>query len=76
MKSYNQFISESKTILNHSFGLTEDDVDFIAEDWEFLELDELDDLKGLIRQYMTTDFGFDENGKLKGLENFPPEIKL
>lgn len=74
-----EFLNENNTkILNKSFNLTLDDVEYIYSDWDvdMLDTDEQDDLKNTIINYMKTDFSVDSNGKLLGVENFPETIKL
>ena len=74
-----EYLNENNTkILNKSFNLTLDDVEYIYSDWdvEMLDIDEQDDLKNTIVNFMKTGFSVDSNGKLLGVENFPETIKL
>jgi len=74
-----EFLNENNTrILNKSFNLTLDDVEYIYSDWdiEMLDIEEQDDLKNTIINFMKTDFSMDNNGKLFGVENFPETINL
>jgi len=74
-----EFLNENNTrILNKSFNLTLDDVEYIYSDWdiEMLDIEEQDDLKNAIINFMKTDFSMDNNDKLLGVENFPETIKL
>ena len=74
-----EYLNENNTkILNKSFNLTLDDVEYIYSDWdvEMLDIDEQDDLKNTIVNFMKTGFSVDSNGKLLGVENFKETIIL
>ena len=68
----------NKPIVNKSFSLTMDDVEYIFEDWdlELLDEEERQRLKGHIIRFLQTNFSLDEKGMLKGIENFPEKITL
>jgi len=72
-------VEKTQRTLNKSFNLTENDVeDIFEEEWSGVDLDnsEIEDVKNSIRQLMSNNFSFNENGLLKGIENFPSEIIL
>ena len=84
--SFLEFIKEQKSdgILNFSFNITINDVDQLIDDLRYEyknvspnELNNyLNERKEIAINILKTDFSFDEDGILIGIENFPNTITL
>ncbi len=69
---------ENFNIINKSFGISSNDVDELSS---FLNAEyhlSINDMyyKNIIMNLLITDFSFDENGVMVGIENFPDTILL
>lgn len=85
VKNFKEFLNENtNNILNKSFNLTTTDVnellDGLRDEYYNLPknvLDEyIDERKQIILSLLKTNFSFDNDGVLIGIENFPEKIKL
>lgn len=84
VKKYYQYITENNNILNRSFGLTIKDVNelmnFLKVEYSKLPPNHLKEYIEEMRDYsisiLKTDFSFNEDGEILGIENFPEQIKL
>jgi hypothetical protein len=85
VKNFKQFINEnSNRVLNKSFNLTTIDVDNLLDglrdEYKNLPqstLDEyIDERREITLSLLKTNFSFDNDGVLIGIENFPKSIKL
>jgi len=64
-------------IINKSFNLTVEDLNYICSTWDASICDEDEkDLFNYISKFLKTDFSFDQQGNLLGIENFPEQITL
>ncbi len=64
-------------IVNKSFNLTLEDLNYIFSTWDSSICDEDEkDLFNYISKFLKTDFSFDQQGNLLGIENFPEQITL
>jgi hypothetical protein len=84
IKNFKQFLNENFNILNRSFNLTTIDLnnllDGLRDEYKNLPTNVLEDYlserKGIALSILKTDFSFDADGVLIGIENFPQQIKL
>lgn len=80
----NYILNEQNEILNHSFNINMKDFDDLIDylRYEYKNLPEdvlnsyLDGRKTLLYNILKTNFSFDKDGVLVGIENFPEKIKL
>jgi len=71
---------ENENILNKSFNITQNDIDelldYIIHEWNLNSKEEIKYYKDFIHDMVTTTYSKDEQGVIRGIENFPNEIEL